>query len=67
MKMTCLKCKCDMDLRKLNKTVNFKGVKIDYKTEGYICPKCGLESATIEQAGKTQRTIADAYMKSIGI
>ncbi len=41
--------------------VTFRGVELTCNMMQYVCEACGLEVATVEQAGVTQRKIADAY------
>ncbi len=50
-----------MAFKKLHKHKTFRGVDIDYATEAFICPQCGLEAGTVQSAGDVQRAIADAY------
>jgi len=49
-----------MELRKQIKTTTFRGVELHYEAESYVCPVCGLEVATVEQAAKIQRAIIEA-------
>jgi len=58
-----MKCPCGhgpMELRKQIKTTTFRGVELHYEAESYVCPVCGLEVATVEQAARIQRAIIDA-------
>ena len=52
---------------KAKKTMTFRGVDITYQTEHYLCPVCGIEVGSIEQASITQRAISDAYRKTVGL
>lgn len=61
----CPRGHADMVPRKINRVTNFRGVDVKYETEAHICPECGLEAATVEQAGVTQRAISDAYRKKM--
>jgi putative zinc finger/helix-turn-helix YgiT family protein len=56
-----------MALRRLDKNTHFRGVDVAYQAEAYVCRECGLEVANIDQAGKTQRAIADAYREAKGL
>jgi len=49
-----------MELRKQIKTTTFRGVELHYEAESYVCPVCGLEVATVEQATAIQQAIIDA-------
>jgi putative zinc finger/helix-turn-helix YgiT family protein len=56
-----------MELKNLRKEKTLKGVDIEYATEAYVCPECGVEAGTVDSAGKAQRAIADAYREKIGL
>lgn len=56
-----------MELIELEKIVSFRGVELTCNVVQYVCGKCGLEVATVEQAGATQRMLADAYRKNQGL
>lgn len=45
----------------LEKTQEFRGKKIYYQIESYVCDTCGIEIGTIEQTAAAQNAIADAY------
>ena len=66
-KMTCPRGHGDMELTGIKRTNNFRGVEIAYETDTYVCPECGLEAATVAQAGATQRAISDAYRKKMDL
>ena len=59
----CPKGHGPMAFEKLHKRKTFRGVDIEYATEAFICPQCGLEAGTVQSAGDAQRAIADAYRK----
>lgn len=52
-----------MPLKKTDKTIIFRGIKITFEKESYVCPVCGLAASNLKQAGDTQRMIADSYRK----
>ncbi|HVO68058.1 MAG TPA: type II TA system antitoxin MqsA family protein [Syntrophales bacterium] len=52
--------------RKLNH-IKFRGVDISYPVDCYVCPTCALEAGTLKQTGETQKAIADAYRKKVGL
>ena len=56
-----------MQLKRIDKTTDFRGVEITYQAEAYVCPECGLEAGTIQSAGAIQRAIADAYRNKTGL
>lgn len=57
----------EMQITKLEKSMKFRGVYITFQTEHYVCPVCGIEVGSIEQATVTQRAISDAYRKAVGL
>jgi putative zinc finger/helix-turn-helix YgiT family protein len=63
----CPKGHGPMELKLLAKSKTFKGVDVDYTAEVFVCPACGLEAATVEAAGRVQRTLADAYRAKVGL
>jgi len=56
-----------MGLRKIDKTMNFRGEDIAFQIEVNVCEKCNMEIATIAQTAAAQNVIADAYRKKIGL
>jgi putative zinc finger/helix-turn-helix YgiT family protein len=56
-----------MELKRLSKTLKFRGVNVAFEVEHYVCSVCGLEVGGIDQAARTQRAIADAYRKKTGL
>jgi len=65
--LNCPKGHGPMAQKKMKKQKTFKGVDIEYSTDAFICPECGLEAGTVQSAGDVQRAIADAYRKRIGL
>ena len=61
----CPGCHKKLVLRKLQKETHFRGIRIIYEAQVYVCPACGLEAGTIESAGAVQRAIADSYRKQM--
>ena len=57
----------EMALKRIEKETTFKGEKIKYQYETYVCEECNIHIGTVEQAAKTQNTIADAYRAKIGL
>lgn len=57
----------EMSLEPAQKETVFKGEKITYQTESYVCKTCGLNIGTIEQGAAIQTAIADAYRKKVGL
>ena len=56
-----------MEIKKLDKSMIFRGVNIKFQVEHYVCSVCGIEVGSIEQAAVTQRAISDAYRKKVGL
>jgi putative zinc finger/helix-turn-helix YgiT family protein len=57
----------EMALEAAQKEIIFKGEKITYQAESYVCKECGQNIGTIEQGAATQIAIADAYRKKVGL
>ena len=66
-RITCPRGHGNMEPTEIKRTTSFRGVDVGYETDGYVCPDCGLEAATVAQAGKTQRAISDAYRKKMDL
>jgi len=56
-----------MVLRKSKKNMTFRGEDIAFQVESFMCEKCRLEVATIEQTATIQNAAADAYRKKLGL
>jgi putative zinc finger/helix-turn-helix YgiT family protein len=56
-----------MEIRKLDKSMEFRGLDITFQAEHYVCPACGIEVGFIDQTAATQRAISDAYRKVVGL
>lgn len=63
----CPQDNMEMKLVKKTDSMKFRGVDISFASEAYVCPVCGLETATIEQASSIQKNISDAYRKTVGL
>ena len=63
-RMDCPSGHGKMVLRKTKKRLTFRGVNIIVPTEQYRCAVCGVEAATVTQAARIQKTMADAYRKA---
>jgi len=56
-----------MKIRKSEEKVRFRDVQLSIPVEQYVCPECGEEAATVDQATVIQKSISDAYRKSAGL
>ena len=65
--MNCPFENSQMDLKRSRKRICFRGIPLRVSLEQYVCPKCGEEAGTVEQAAAIQRSIADTYRKSVGL
>lgn len=70
--MTKEKIKCpndqrEMQIKKLEKGIKFRGIDIVFPAEYYVCPICGVEAGSVEQTAKIQRAISDAYRKAVNL
>ena len=59
--MICANACGEMKLVTQEKTVSVKDVNITAASTFYLCPVCGLEAGTIEQAGAFQKVLLDKY------
>lgn len=57
----------EMKIQNLGKKARLKGMDISYQAEVYVCPECGLEAGTVDQASEIQKAISDAYRKEVGL
>jgi putative zinc finger/helix-turn-helix YgiT family protein len=65
--MTCPNGHGKMSSEKINKTMNFRSVGINFQAEHYLCPVCGLEAGDIDQTTATQRAISNAYRQAVNL
>ena len=68
--METIKCPANHEgaiVKKGTREIAFRGEHINVHTEYYQCMECDLEFATVEQTASTQRAIADAYRKKVGL
>ncbi|NOQ47293.1 MAG: hypothetical protein GQ559_11610 [Desulfobulbaceae bacterium] len=56
-----------MELAETEQQVAFREVELTCNVVQYVCETCGLETASIKQAGAMQRAIADAYRTKKGL
>ncbi|MBN1904594.1 MAG: type II toxin-antitoxin system MqsA family antitoxin [Deltaproteobacteria bacterium] len=56
-----------MVVKKIPKNITFRGEEISIQEEIFVCEKCGIEVATIEQTAAIQDAISDAYRKKMGL
>jgi len=59
----CPKCDGKLLLKQVDKTISFKGEKLDIRFETYVCEDCGCHVGTVDQTAFVQKLIADAYRK----
>jgi len=67
MVMNCPNGHGEMLIKKSYKSMKFRGIDITFQAEHYVCPICGIEAGSIDQASSTQKAISDAYRKEIGL
>jgi putative zinc finger/helix-turn-helix YgiT family protein len=65
--MNCPHGHQEMKIRKSQEKVRFRDVQLSIPVEQYVCPECGEEAATVDQAAVIQKSISDAYRKSAGL
>jgi len=57
----------NMVVKKTEKSIPFRNTRVSLSVEQYVCPECGEEAGTVEQTATIQKSIADAYRKSVGL
>ena len=65
--MNCPHGHKEMKIKKSEEKVCFRDIQLSIPVEQYVCPECGEEAGTVEQAAVIQKSIADAYRKSAGL
>jgi putative zinc finger/helix-turn-helix YgiT family protein len=65
--MNCPHGHQEMKIKKSQEKVRFRDVQLSIPVEQYVCPECGEEAGTVDQAAVIQKSIADAYRKSAGL
>jgi putative zinc finger/helix-turn-helix YgiT family protein len=66
-KMHCPHGHKEMTVKKSEKKLSFRGAQLSVPVEQFVCPECGEEAGTVDQAAVIQKSIADAYRKSAGL
>lgn len=57
----------EMQLAHRRNTMQFRGVKITFPEEYFVCPVCKLEAGNLRTAGDTQKAMANAYREKAGL
>ena len=65
--MLCPRGHKEMVIKKIQKSIPFRGTRVSFPVEQYVCPECGAEAGTVKQTAAIQKSIADAYRKSVGL
>jgi len=65
--MNCPNGHGEMQIERINKSMNFRDVEIIFQEEHYVCSVCGTEGGSINQTVATQAAISDAYRKAVGL
>jgi putative zinc finger/helix-turn-helix YgiT family protein len=66
-RMLCPRGHKEMVIKKIQKSLPFRGTRVSFPVEQYVCPECGAEAGTVKQTAAIQKSIADAYRKSVGL
>jgi len=56
-----------MKLRKITRTVSFRGMEISCQVEAYVCPVCGMEAGTVNSTGVLQQELAETFRRRTGL
>ncbi len=66
-KLSCPRGHKEMDIRTSEKKVLFRNKNLAVPVEQYVCSECGTEAGTIEQTAVIQKSVADAFRKSVDL
>ncbi len=50
-----------MALKTMVKEADFRGRRVKYRAQHYVCPECGIEADDLELAAANQKALSDAY------
>jgi len=65
MQMSCPNGHGEMSIQESEKEMTFRDVSIKIEVEQHVCPVCGIEASTVDQAVVIQKQISDAYRKAV--
>ena len=63
MNTVCMTCKVEVKNQRQKRNVHFKDTNLTIEYEASVCPTCGLEFSTVDQAAQLQFLLAEAYRK----
>ena len=66
-KLYCPRGHKEMTIRATEKRVLFRDKQLAVPVEQYVCPECGTEAGTVKQTAVIQKSVADAFRKSVGL
>ena len=66
-KLSCPRGHKEMAIRTSEKKVLFRNKNLAVPVEQYVCSECGTEAGTIKQTAAIQKSVADAFRKSVGL
>jgi putative zinc finger/helix-turn-helix YgiT family protein len=66
-RMLCPRGHKEMVIKRIQKSIAFRGTRLSFPVEQYVCPECGAEAGTVKQTAAIQKSIADAYRKAVGL
>ena len=56
----------EMVIKRTQESVVFRGTRISFPVEQYVCLECGAEAGTVEQTAAIQKSIGNAYREAVG-
>ena len=65
--MNCPKGHGAMEEKKIERSIPFKGITVNFIEEAFVCPVCKLSAGTVQSAGKIQQSIAETYRQQTGL
>jgi putative zinc finger/helix-turn-helix YgiT family protein len=54
-----------MEVKSMVKEVSFRGKRIKFSAQHFVCPECGIEADDLDLAATNQKALSDAYRSAV--
>lgn len=54
-----------MEVKSMVKEVPFRGKRVKYRAQHFVCPECGIEADDLNLAAANQKALSDAYRSAV--
>ena len=54
-----------MELKSMAKELSFRGKRIKFRAQHFVCAKCGIEADDLDLATANQKALSDAYRSAV--